>query len=243
MDYVSADWKNSQTYKNFLADLKSKAKQEDAEHYARHKAIINTNQYVYALKMCDIRNIAKQILKGDYESFLKFAKNDSYEETLVQGLVIAGIKDLNVQISYLKNWIIFIDNWSTCDSTISTMKLLGKSKNKADYFEFFYDLCFSKKEFVSRFGIVTIMCYYLEEKHLQKVLEMCRKVKNDAYYVKMAIAWLISYLFVKFKDETYALLGEKVLDKFTQNKAISKCRDSFRVSAEDKENLTLYRIK
>lgn len=243
MDYEKANWKDRKVYAGFLADLKSKAKQEDAEHYERHKAIINTKQYVYALKMCDIRSIAKQILKGDYVEFLSVAKNDSYEETLIQGLVIAGIKNLNVQVSYLEDWVKFIDNWSTCDSTISTMKLLGKSKNKADYFEFFYRLCFSEKEFISRFGIVTIMCYYLEKEYLQQVLEMCKKVNNDAYYVKMAIAWLISYLFVKFKDETYALLGEKVLDKFTQNKAISKCRDSFRVSAEDKENLTLYKVK
>ena len=40
---------------------------------------------------------------------------------------------------------------------------------------------------------------------------------GDGYYVKMAVAWLISYLFVKFKSETYTLLGKRVLDKFTQN--------------------------
>lgn len=243
MDYASADWKSEETYKCFLADLKQKAKQEDAEHYARHKAIINTKQYVYALKMCDIRRIAKEILKGDYEEFLQVAKNESYEETIIQGIVIAQIKDLETQISYLEKWVNLIDNWSTCDSVISTMKRLGKSKNKADYFDFFYHLAFSESEFVSRFGIVTVMCYYLEEKHLSKVLEICKKVKSDAYYVKMAIAWLVSYLFVKFKAETYELLSEKVLDKFTQNKAISKCRDSFRVNELDKEKLINYRIK
>ena len=243
MDYASSDWKNKQAYIDFLADLKSKAKQEDAEHYARHKAIINTKQYVYALKMCDIRNIAKQILKGDYEGFLKIAQNNSYEETIIQGIVIAQIKDIDTQISHLEKWVKLIDNWSTCDSVISTMKRLGKSENKADYFDFFYNLAFSESEFVSRFGIVTIMCYYLEKEHLQKVIEMCRKVKNDAYYVKMAVAWLVSYLFVRFKDETYDLFSERVLDKFTQNKAISKCRDSFRVDKFDKENLINYRIK
>lgn len=243
MNYVSADWNNCETYEKFLEDLKGKAKQEDAEHYARHKAIINTKQYVYALKMCDIRNIAKQVLKGDYDTFLKVATNNSYEETLIQGIVIVQIKDIQKQVCYLKNWIKNIDNWSTCDSVISTMKILGKSKNKVDFFDWFYDLCFNESEFIARFGIVTIMCYYLEKEYLSRVLEICRGVKSDAYYVKMAVAWLISYLFVKFKDETYNLFAEKCLDKFTQNKAISKCRDSFRVSKEDKENLIHYRIK
>ena len=114
MDYSSADWQDAQTYADFLADIKSKSKQEDAEHYARHKAIINTKQYVYALKMSDIRLIAKQILKGDYDSFLKVAKNNSYEETIIQGIVIAQVKDIEKQIQYLKSWIKNIDNWSTC---------------------------------------------------------------------------------------------------------------------------------
>jgi len=33
------------------------------------------------------------------------------------------------------------------------------------------------------------------------------------------------------------------LNKFTINKAISKCRDSYRVSNDDKEKLKEYRIK
>ena len=243
MDYSSANWQDAQTYADFLTDIKSKSRQEGTEHYARHKAIINTKQYVYALKMSDIRLIAKQILKGDYDGFLKAAKNNSYEETIIQGIVIAQERDIEKQIQYLKSWIKNIDNWSTCDSVISAMKVLGKSKNKADYFDWFYGLCFSESEFVSRFGIVSIMCYYLEREYLSRVLEMCEKVSSDAYYVKMAVAWLISYLFVKFKSETYTLLERRVLDKFTQNKAISKCRDSYRVLSADKEKLINYRIK
>ena len=100
MDYSSADWQDAQTYADFLADIKSKSRQEDADHYARHKAIINTKQYVYALKMSDIRLIAKQILKGDYDGFLKVAKNNSYEETIIQGIVIAQVKDIEKQIQY-----------------------------------------------------------------------------------------------------------------------------------------------
>ena len=86
MDYLQADWKKEITYQEFLADLKSKAHQENEKDYARHIAIINTKQYVFSLKMRDVRLIAKQILKGDYDGFLSVAKNDSYEETLIQRL-------------------------------------------------------------------------------------------------------------------------------------------------------------
>lgn len=72
---------------------------------------------------------------------------------------------------------------------------------------------------------------------------MCEEANNNTYYFQMGIAWLISFGMVKFKDKTYKLLEKRTLPKFTQNKAISKCRDSFRISLEDKEKLTKYRIK
>ena len=72
---------------------------------------------------------------------------------------------------------------------------------------------------------------------------MCEEVKSTAYYVNMALAWLISFAFMKFKEKTYELLNKKALSKFVQNKAICKCRDSFRVDKTDKENLIKFRIK
>ena len=78
---------------------------------------------------------------------------------------------------------------------------------------------------------------FLDEKYLDKILKMCEKIKNDAYYVKMAVAWLLSYCFIKFRDKTLKYFKNNSLDKFMHNKAISKCRDSFQVSSEDKEML------
>lgn len=233
---------SSEDYAEFLEKLKSLAKNESEFDKKRHIAILNTKQYVYGLAMADIRNLAKEILKTDYMSFLKIAKNDSYEETLIQGLVIAGIKDLGLQQKLLTEWIKNIDNWSTCDSVVSTLKSLKKSKEKTKYFEGYKNLCFSSDEFVSRFGIITLMLCYLEVEFIDEILKMCELVTNDKYYVQMGLAWLLSFAFMKFKDKTYMLLNKKCLPKFVQNKAISKCRDSYRVSAEDKQKLKSLRI-
>ena len=236
-------WTTQKEYDDFVLFLKSLSKNESVEYLERHVKILNTKQNVYALSMVNIRLIAKSIAKGNYLNFLNIAKDDSYEEVTIQGLVIAYLKDLKTQTKLLNNWVCKIDNWSSCDTVVSTMKSLKASPEKAKYFEHYKKMCFDKREFVARFGIVCIMVNYLEPAYINEILNICANVHHDGYYVKMAVAWLISFAFMKFKDKTYTLLSKQCLDKFTQNKAISKCRDSYQVSAQDKANLIAYRIK
>lgn len=239
---------NENDYQNFLNELKSVSKNETIEDHERHVKILNTKQNVIAVEMKTIRQFAHKIFKSGYEKFLELSLSNDlyqefYEETLIQGLVIAEIKDLEKQKDYFKKWVHKIDNWSTCDTVVSTMKSLKNSLEKNKHFDFYYNLCFEDKEFISRFGIVVLMTCFLEEEFIDKILKMCETVKSDAYYVNMAIAWLISFAFIKFKDKTYNLFEKRLLSKFVQNKAISKCRDSYRVEKQDKENLIKYRIK
>ena len=57
----------------------------------------------------------------------------------------------------------------------------------------------------------------------------------------MVNAWLICELFIKRREKTITFLKDHNLNRFTINKAISKCRDSFRVSLDDKEFLLNFR--
>lgn len=60
------------------------------------------------------------------------------------------------------------------------------------------------------------------------------KVDGRGYYNDMAIAWLISVAYVKFKDKTFDFIKNCNLTDFTLNKSISKINDSFRVTRENK---------
>ena len=243
MDFFEIKTEND--YLDYIEKIKSVSKNESVNDLKRHKSILNTNQEVIGVAMANIRKIAKQIFKGGYESFLEISlqKNkdtQTYEETLIEGLVISQIEKIEQLFGYLDKWIVKIDNWSTCDSVTSSFKKLKMSEK---YFDWFYEKCFSKQEFVSRFGITILMNNYLDKKYLNKLFYVCDEVKNDAYYVKMAKAWLLSFCFIKYKNETIKYFKNNKLDKFTHNKAISKCRESFQVSAEDKEFLKILRIK
>ena len=53
----------------------------------------------------------------------------------------------------------------------------------------------------------------------------------------MAIAWYLCDCFIKDRVETLIFLKSNKTNDFVLNKTVSKCRDSFRISKEDKELL------
>ena len=93
----------------------------------------------------------------------------------------------------------------------------------------------SDKEFELRFAIVMMLDFYITEEYIDRVLEILNNIKNDAYYVKMAVAWTIQVAFVKFENKTMKLLKENNIDDWTYNKTIQKITESYRVDEETKK--------
>ena len=94
-----------------------------------------------------------------------------------------------------------------------------------------------EEEFVVRFMLVMMLDYYLESKYINDIFDIIDNIKCDKYYVKMAIAWLLSVSIVKCEKETLEYLNRCNLDKFTFNKVVSKCSDSYRVRDDLKKIL------
>ena len=57
----------------------------------------------------------------------------------------------------------------------------------------------------------------------------------------MAAAWLLAECMTKFKDKTIKFYKYNKTNDFIINKSISKCRDSFRISKEDKDYLLTFK--
>ena len=93
---------------------------------------------------------------------------------------------------------------------------------------------YSKNEYETRFMIVMLF-NFIKEEYLDNIKEILETEKFDKYYSQMAAAWLISVMFVKYKDYTLSYLNNNSLDDFTYNKALQKIRESLRVTKEDKE--------
>ena len=116
---------------------------------------------------------------------------------------------------------------------MSNLKFLKKEKDI--YYNFIKECVSSNDNWRIRFGLVTLLGYYLEENYIDEIFYLCTNITNREYYVKMAQAWLISIMFIKFREKTLDYLKENTLDNWIQNKTIQKIRESIRVSKEDKD--------
>lgn len=228
---------SEKTYKSYVVYLKSL---QDLKYRDFHTSLVLNSKYEFiGIRVPQMRDIAKQIAKGDIEEFLKCAQDNYYEEVMVQGLVIAHIKDEKVFYKYFKKHIKKIDNWALCDTFCSVIKIVEKYEDK--YFSEAIEMSLNSREFISRIGLVMILGHFIKKENLLTIFDTLNKITSDKFYINMAEAWLVCEIYIKFPKEAIEFIKKNNLNKFTQNKAISKIHDSFRVSTKEKELLTKYK--
>lgn len=207
----------------------------DLKYLSFHSSLVPNIDTVQGVRVPILRLLAKDVSKDDnVMDYLKQPTLDSYEEITIYGLVIGYLKlDLKTYQTYLKQFIPYIDNWATCDVVVSNLKFT-KCYQKEMY-PFLLTYLKSKKEFEVRFSLVMFLTYYLDETYIHDVLSSLSEIHQNDYYVKMAIAWLISISYIKYPKVTLEYLEKGLLDSWTYQKALQKILESYRVSKEEKE--------
>lgn len=185
-----------------------------------------------------LRKLAKEIAKDDWQTYLKEATEDTYEEVAIKGFVIGYAKaELKGLLPYIAEHIEKIDDWSLCDGFCSNLKVA--EKHRKEFLEFLLPYAKIDDEFKQRVVAVMLMTYYLTDDYIDMSLEVLDSLKNEKYYCKMAVAWAIATAWAKQREKTYCFMqeGNNTLDDWTYNKAIQKMLESYRVSDEDKDML------
>jgi len=214
-------------YKKILAD------NIDIGYKAFHEKLVPGVHNVRGVRSPVIKQLAKEIVKEDYEGFLEERSFDYYEEKMLYGLVIGNLKLPFEQVAgHIIEFVAVIDNWAVCDSFCSSLKIT--IKNKEEMWKLLERYFNSKEEYELRFAVVMLMDYYIEPLYIDKVFIVLAKINHNGYYVRMSIAWAVSTAFVKEREKTLEFLCSDSLDTWTHNKSLQKIRESFRVSKEDK---------
>ena len=185
-----------------------------------------------------LRKLAKEIAKDDWQTYLKEATEDTYEEVAIKGFVIGYAKaELKGLLPYIAEHIEKIDDWSLCDGFCSNLKVA--EKHRKEFLEFLLPYAKIDDEFKQRVVAVMLMTYYLTDDYIDMSLEVLDSLKNEKYYCKMSVAWAIATAWAKQREKTYCFMqeGNNTLDDWTYNKAIQKMLESYRVSDEDKDML------
>lgn len=189
-----------------------------------------------------LRKISKNISKENYIDYLENPYNKFYEEIMIEGLTIGYIKtDNQTRFNYIKKFVPKINNWAICDSFCNNLKFT--KKNMKEVWDFILPYSSSNEEFHIRFAVVMILNFYIVDDYIDEVLHILNNINHDGYYVKMAIAWAISFAYINYPQKTLQFLKNNNLDKFTYNKSLQKIIESNRVSKEDKNLIKTMKVK
>ena len=207
------------------------------KEYLKFQSSLNVSNML-GVRSPKLLEIAKYAIKDN--SYIDFIneKHKYHEENIIHMYILSLIKDKEFVHKELDRIVPKIDNWAFCDS-LNKLKIIDKNR------EYFYDLIEkykkSNKEFEIRFVIIMLLSHYVCDNYIDDILKIIEEVNNSYYYTKMAIAWLLCELMIKYRTKLLNYLKESNLDDFTINKGIQKMRESFRVSDSDKEYLLKFK--
>lgn len=234
MELIKANW-TSQDIKELEKYLEELSRPNKIK-WTRN--IIQTNLPLLAIESKNLIAIAKKIRKGNYIEFLHKNTYSTYEITIISGYVLNEEKNFNTLKEELSKYIQHVDCWASCD--------LLKFKTKyfeEELFNLAIQYTLDPKPFTRRIGLKIMFSYLNNEKFIKQVFETLNSFYDEKeYYVNMILSWLFCELFIKQRTITLKYLNSKhKLNSFVLNHGIQKCRDSFRVSKEDKDMLLSYK--
>ena len=196
---------------------------------------------IIGVRMPILRKIAKEIVDDSYiDVFLEELPHKYQEENILHGILLSiKYKDIDILLDKLDNFLGYTDNWAITD--VISPKLFKKYPDKV--YEYIKKWVSSNYEYTIRFGVVSLLQFYLDDNYNIEILELVRNIKSDYFYVNMAIAWFYSFALIKQYDDMIKYFEDKKLDKWIHNKSIQKACESYRISIDKKDYLRSLKIK
>ena len=103
----------------------------DEEYKKFHTGLCPKCNEILGVRVPILRSFAKEIVnEGNVEQYLKNATDNSYEEILLQGMVLGLLKtDIENFSKYLEKFIPKINSWAVCDVSVAGFKITKKIWN------------------------------------------------------------------------------------------------------------------
>lgn len=213
----------------------------DEKYREFHSSLVPNidGQKIIGVRMPTLRKIAKSLEKDasfsneDKNAFLCNLPHEYYEENILHSIMLSDEKDFDIAIEKVEVFLPYIDNWAVCDC-LSPKVFAG---HKPELMENIRKWAKSEHVYTCRFGLEMLMTHFLDGDFRPEYLELPASVKLEDYYAKMMVAWFFATALAKQWDAAVVYLEQNRLEPWTHNKTIQKARESYRISAEQKEYL------
>lgn len=215
----------------------------DASYKDFQSKLIPGVKNVLGLRSPKAKQIAKKYANTDTGGeFLRNLPHKYYDENIVHGYMLGYLNtDAATLEKSINDFLPFVDNWAVCDTMCMNLKSYFKKPDLV--YEKVKKWAKSDMIYIVRFALVALLAYYAKESSVAETLDIALSVKSDEYYIKMAQAWLISVAIVKFYDIALPYIENKRFDAWVHNKGIQKARESYRISAVQKDYLNSLKVK
>ena len=195
---------------------------------------------VIGVRTPDLRKLAKQLSRTPAaKEFLQSLPHRYFDENQLHAFILSEEKDFGTCLAELERFLPYVGNWATCDQ----LSPRCFKKHAAELLPHIRKWMRSTHTYTIRFGICSLMRYYLDEAFLLEYLQWVASIKSDEYYIRMMQAWFFATALAKQWDATLPYIGQHRLEKDTHNKTIQKAVESFRITDEQKAFLKTLRAK
>lgn len=191
---------------------------------------------IIGVRLPALRKLAKQYARNDWRKYLQLAKDEYFEETMLQGMVIGYARmTLEERFEAIEKFVPKITNWSVCDSFCNGLKFTEKHPDEV--WTFLQPFFSAKEPFAVRFAVVMSLNYFIraDGDRLEEVFAKLAEVQHENYYVRMALGWAFSKAYIANRHQTLPWLEETRLHQVVLMKAIQKIIESNQVSLAEKE--------
>lgn len=234
MDLNKTEWRSSDR-SMLLAYLKSF---EQANKVDWSRRILNTKMPLLAMPTKTIDQMAKEIHKGNFLSFLDLHIDDYYESIAIQGKLICKINDFDVMRRYLDRYATVMENWAHVD----LLSFDINQNNQTQFIDLAHTYRTSTQPFIRRLSLMILFQMVKDPQILPTIYNAIEALKDeDEYYVIMMAGWLLSECIIQHKTPTLSFIQNTELNPKIVNKGIQKCRESLRLSKAEKDELLIYK--
>lgn len=214
----------------------------DESYFQFYKKLIPNipEERIIGVRTPALRSYAKKVAKySEVSEFLQELPHTYYEENNLHGALLGLLyKDVETYLQELEKFLPYVDNWATCD-------MMGPKvfkKNLPLVYEYVKKWIAGGGTYTVRFGVVTLLGYFLEDAFEPEMLDLVANIRSEEYYIKMAVAWYFSMALVKQYDATIPYLQRQVMPVWEHNKAIQKAIESYQIDKETKNYLRSLKV-
>ncbi|MDO4889113.1 MAG: DNA alkylation repair protein [Candidatus Saccharibacteria bacterium] len=200
---------------------------------------------ILGVRVPEIRGAAAYALGEIFPTeFLQDLPHYFLEYDYAHAEIISQMNNFEECVSELNKFLPYVNNWAVCDTM--NPKIFRKNLDKV--LPLAFEWMESEQAFTVRFGMLTMMRYFLDEQFSADFLNHIVKVgwraenekgwtEEERYYVRMMVAWYFATALAKQWEAALVILTEEKLPAWTHNKAIQKACESRRITPEQKDLL------